>query len=135
MREVLDYNSQLEQLAQQPGMPKGLAKTNVYGGKYSEGGQDMRELFRWVLNSCDDHDIPVTEQKALMMTVVSVGSPHGTCVCKALDVQPQTTCLRTISKGICLLQPAVLYLVPFGRCTCRYRSWPVPQYNSMQHQV
>lgn len=43
---MLDYNSQLERLATVQGMPQGLAKTNVYGGKYGEGGKDMRELFR-----------------------------------------------------------------------------------------
>ena len=46
MREALDYNSQLEQLAQQPNVPKGLARTNIYGGKYTEGDKDLRELFR-----------------------------------------------------------------------------------------
>ena len=46
MREALDYNTQLEELAKQEGVPKGLAKTNIYGGKYQEGDKDMREIFR-----------------------------------------------------------------------------------------
>ncbi len=27
-------------------MPKGLSKTNIYGGKYAAGDKAMRELFR-----------------------------------------------------------------------------------------
>ena len=46
MREALDFNSQLEHLAQQPNMPKGLAPANIYGGKYTAGDKDLRELFR-----------------------------------------------------------------------------------------
>lgn len=46
LREALDFNNQLERLSQQPNMPKGLARANVYGGKYKEGDKDLRELFR-----------------------------------------------------------------------------------------
>lgn len=46
LREALDYNNQLEHLSQQPNMPKGLAQANIYGGKYSQGDKDLRELFR-----------------------------------------------------------------------------------------
>ena len=42
----MDYNNQLDHLAQQSGMPKGLTKTSVYGGKYAAGDKDMRDLFR-----------------------------------------------------------------------------------------
>lgn len=45
MKDALNYNSSLEQLSSAEGMPQGLRKTNVYGGKY-EGNKDMRELFR-----------------------------------------------------------------------------------------
>ncbi len=27
-------------------MPKGLSKTNIYGGKFAGGNKDMRELYR-----------------------------------------------------------------------------------------
>lgn len=47
IREALDYNTQLEQLACQEGMPKGIAKTNIYGTKFAEGeSKDLREIFR-----------------------------------------------------------------------------------------
>ena len=46
LREALDYNYQLEQLSSESGMPKGLSKTNIYGGKFAAGDKDMRELYR-----------------------------------------------------------------------------------------
>ena len=45
LREALDYNNQLEQFAQQPNVPKGLARTNIYGGKYADASKDLRSLF------------------------------------------------------------------------------------------
>jgi hypothetical protein len=48
VKDLLKYNRKLVGLAGQEGMPPGLGRVSVYGGKFESGPQarDMRELYR-----------------------------------------------------------------------------------------
>ena len=46
LRELVDYNRSLQELAGSPDVPAGVGKTSVFGSKYAEGrSADLRLLY------------------------------------------------------------------------------------------
>jgi len=49
VRAVIEYSLDLEELSEKPGMPQGLGKVTIHGGKMQADNRsrDLRDVFRY----------------------------------------------------------------------------------------